>query len=63
LDAESEQKKSTKSNYLWLERNLVGSHNQWIWKAKIPLKIGAFLWQLCQDVVLTRENMKKKTTA
>jgi hypothetical protein len=51
---------STKSVYLWLERNLAGSHNKWIWKAKVPLKIKVFLWQLCQDAVLTRENMKKR---
>jgi hypothetical protein len=51
---------STKSVYLWLERNLAGSHNKWIWKAKLPLKIKIFLWQMCQDAVLTRENMKKR---
>jgi hypothetical protein len=34
---------STKSVYHWLERNLTGSHNKWIWKAKIPLKIKIFL--------------------
>jgi hypothetical protein len=51
---------STKSMYHWLERNLAGSHNKWIWKAKIPLKIKIFLWQMCQDAVLTRENMKKR---
>jgi hypothetical protein len=57
-----EQKKvfSTKSLYHWLERNLAGSHNKWIWKAKIPLKIKIFLSQICQDDVLTRENMKKR---
>jgi hypothetical protein len=54
---------STKSMYHWLERNLAGSHNKWIWKAKIPLKIKIFLWQMCQDAVLTRENMKKKELA
>ena len=30
---------STKSVYQLQERNLVGSHNKWIWKAKLPLKI------------------------
>ena len=51
---------TTKSLYQHLERNISGSHNKWIWKAKIPLKIKIFLWQLFQDVVLTRENMKKR---
>jgi hypothetical protein len=51
---------STKSIYRWLERNLAGSHNKWIWKAKVPLKIKVFLWQLCQDAILTRENMCKR---
>jgi hypothetical protein len=51
---------STRSVYKWLERNLAGYHNKWIWKAKVPLKIKVFLWQLCQVVVLTRENMKKR---
>jgi hypothetical protein len=48
---------STKSVYIWLQRNLAGSHNRWIWKAKIHLKIKIFLWQMCQDAILTRENM------
>jgi hypothetical protein len=30
---------STKSVYKLLELPLAGSHNKWIWKAKIPLKI------------------------
>jgi hypothetical protein len=30
---------STKSMYQHLKRNLAGSHNKWIWKEKIPLKI------------------------
>jgi hypothetical protein len=42
------------------ERNIAGAQNKWIWKAKVPLKLKVFLWQLCQDVVLTRENMKKR---
>ena len=33
---------------------------RWIWKAKIPLKIQIFLWQLFQDAILTREVMKKR---
>jgi hypothetical protein len=51
---------STRSVYRWLERNIARSYNRWIWKAKFSLKIKVFLWQLCQDVVLTRENMKNR---
>jgi hypothetical protein len=51
---------STKSVYYWLEKDLAGSNNKWIWKTKIPLKIKIFMWQLCRDALLTRENMKKR---
>jgi hypothetical protein len=51
---------STRSVYTLLEKPLAGSNNKWIWKAKMPLKIKIFMWQLCQDAVLTRENMKKR---
>jgi hypothetical protein len=51
---------STRSVYTLLEKNLAGSHNNWIWKAKIPLKIKIFMWQLCQDAILSRENMKRR---
>uniref|UniRef100_A0A453F4P8 Reverse transcriptase domain-containing protein n=1 Tax=Aegilops tauschii subsp. strangulata TaxID=200361 RepID=A0A453F4P8_AEGTS len=44
---------STKSVYTYLERPLAGCDYRWIWKAKIPLKIQIFLWQLFQDAVLT----------
>lgn len=51
---------STKSVYKWLEKPLSGCHYKWIWKAKIPLKIKIFLWQLSQDAVLTRQVMRKR---
>jgi hypothetical protein len=54
---------STRSVYALLETNLAGFHNNWIWKSKIPLKIKIFMWQLCQDAILTRENMKKMEVA
>ena len=50
---------TTKSVYVYLERQLVGCDYRWIWRAKIPLKIQIFLWQLFQDAILTREVMKK----
>jgi hypothetical protein len=51
---------STRSIYTLLEKNLAGSHYNWIWKSKIPLKIKIFMWQMCQDAILTSENMKKR---
>jgi hypothetical protein len=51
---------STKSIYQFLERNISGPHNKWIWKANIPLKIKVFMWQVFQDAILTRENMRKR---
>lgn len=46
--------------YKWLENPLSGCHYRWVWKAKIPLKIKIFLWQLSQDAVLTRQVMKER---
>lgn len=37
---------TTKSVYLWLERNLAGANNKLIWQAPIPLKIKIFMWKL-----------------
>uniref|UniRef100_A0A453QG48 Reverse transcriptase zinc-binding domain-containing protein n=1 Tax=Aegilops tauschii subsp. strangulata TaxID=200361 RepID=A0A453QG48_AEGTS len=54
------KKFTTKSFYVYLERQLVGCDYRWIWKAKIPLKIQIFLWQLFQDAILTREVMKNR---
>ena len=51
---------TTKSVYKWLERDLSGRNYKWVWKAAIPLKIKIFLWQLFQDAVLTRDNMRRR---
>lgn len=51
---------STRSMYTWLEKNLAGSSNKWIWRSRLPLKIKIFMWQLCRDAVLTGENMRKR---
>ena len=51
---------STKSVYKLLEKPLSGCHYKWIWKAKIPLKIKIFMWQLSQDAVLTRQVMRHR---
>ena len=54
------KKFSTKSVYKLLEKTVVGPNYKWLWKTKVPLKIRIFLWQLVQDAVPTRENMKKR---
>lgn len=53
----------TKSVYAYLERHLAGCDYRWIWKARLPLKIQIFLWQLFQDTVLTRDVMKRRNWA
>jgi hypothetical protein len=51
---------STKSVYQVLERYLSGANNKWIWKAKLPLKIKVFMWQLFRGAILTRDNLRKR---
>ena len=51
---------STASVYHHLERSITGPDNKIIWKAKLPLKIKVFLWQLFQDAILVRENTMKR---
>jgi hypothetical protein len=51
---------STKSVYEYLERDLSGADNKLIWKAKLPLKIQIFMWQVFRDAIPTRYNMKKR---
>lgn len=52
---------TTKSVYEWLERDLARPNYKWVWKAKIPLKIKTFIWQLFQNAVLTKDNMRKRS--
>lgn len=56
----SKENFTTKSVYEWLEFFLSGPNYKWVWKAKIPLKINFFLWQLFQNAALTRDNMHKR---
>uniref|UniRef100_A0A8R7TBU0 Reverse transcriptase zinc-binding domain-containing protein n=1 Tax=Triticum urartu TaxID=4572 RepID=A0A8R7TBU0_TRIUA len=51
---------TTKSVYEWLEKDLLGPNYKLIWKAKIPLKIKIFLWQLFQNAIPTRDNLCKR---
>lgn len=51
---------TTKSVYEWLEKDLSGPDYKLIWKARIPLKIKIFLWQLFQNAIPTRDNLRKR---
>jgi hypothetical protein len=51
---------STKFLYECLERDLSGGDNKLIWKAKLPLKIQIFMWQVFRDAIPTRHNLKKR---
>jgi hypothetical protein len=46
---------STKSVYEFLETNLAGANHQAIWKAKLPLKIQIFMWQMFNNATPTRD--------
>jgi hypothetical protein len=40
-----------------------GMHNIWmqgVWKAKLPLKIKIFLWQVCDNKVQSAEQLRKR---
>ena len=49
---------STKSMYKFLERPLFGPN--YTGKAKLLLKIQIFMWQVFQDAILTRDNLKNR---
>jgi hypothetical protein len=36
------------------------SHNIYLWKIKIPLKIKVVLWLLYRDAILTKDNLVKR---
>jgi hypothetical protein len=36
------------------------SHNSYLWKIKIPLKIKIFLWLLYREAILTKDNLVKR---
>ena len=56
----SSGKFSVKSLYRELSRGQIPSAATGLWKAKIPLKIKVFLWQLCQDRLPTSINLAKR---
>jgi hypothetical protein len=46
--------------YTFLEKMIAGAnYYKWIWLAKIPLKIKISMWQLFQNAIVTRDNMRK----
>jgi hypothetical protein len=49
--------------YVFLEKTISGANYKWIRGAKLPLKIKIFMWQLFQNAIVTRDNMKKKEVA
>ena len=51
---------TTKSCYELLESSSFRPNYKWIWKAKLPLKIQIFMWQVMQNAILTHDNTKKK---
>ena len=59
----SHKRFTTKSCYLALECDVFGPNYKWLWKAKIPLKIQIFMWQVMQNAILTRDNMRKRKWA
>jgi hypothetical protein len=46
--------------YKFFESDISGPNYKWLWKAKIPLKIKVFIWQILQNAIITRDNMKKR---
>lgn len=48
---------------LYKEMFFPGMHNIWmqgVWKAKLPLKIKIFLWQVCNNKVQSAEQLRKR---
>ena len=52
---------SVRSLYLYLIDTLTPFRHKKIWKIRIPLKIKIFLWFLQRSVILTKDNLAKKS--
>jgi hypothetical protein len=52
---------SLHSTYLHRLDNTAPYRNKGIWKLKIPLKIKIFLWLLNKKVILTKDNLARRT--
>jgi hypothetical protein len=48
------------SLYLSLTSNGTTQMNKQIWWLKIPLKIKNFMWYMCKEVVLTKDNLARQ---
>jgi hypothetical protein len=52
---------SVSSMYQALLDTDIVPYNSYLWKIKIPLKIKVFLWLLYREVILTKDNLVKRT--
>ena len=52
---------TVRSMYLHLANHNFPFRHKFIWKLKIPLKIKIFLWYLQKGVLLTKDNLQRKT--
>jgi hypothetical protein len=43
----------------FLDTNVV-ANNSHLWKIKLPLKIRVFLWLLCREAILIKDNLVKR---
>jgi hypothetical protein len=58
-----EKNKVFSTSSLYREMSFPGMTNKWmmdVWRARLPLKIKIFLWQLHNDKVQTAEQLKKR---
>jgi hypothetical protein len=51
---------SVSSMYMAMVDSDIVSHNIFLWKLKIPLKVKVFLWLLYRKVILTKDNLLKR---
>jgi hypothetical protein len=51
---------STKSRRTLLEKDVSWQNNKWVGNKKYFTKIKTFLWQVLQNAILTRDNMKDR---
>jgi hypothetical protein len=58
-DGHGEKMFFVKSTYSHLCGGAPGHKNRRIWKAKIPLKIKIWMWLICKNAFLTKDNLAK----
>ena len=52
---------SVKSHYLGLIHETIPNTNKRLWKLRTPLKIKVFLWYLRKGVIVTKDNLAKRS--